>query len=333
MPDGGGLADADPGAEHELHEVGQVEPGRDGVGGEAGLQVAGLGWGQGACLAVLAADGSGVTDRVVADRAVAHGVGAQAGQRPAGGAGRLGSLGHADEAQGAVDDGGGELAEADLTERGLDVEPGRGRVQLAGGRSQRARLQIGRPQADGGSDPGPCCPVAGGEGRLVGQRREEPALGLGPAGSPPCHRPAHPVEAAEPRPGPHPSRAWVGVEVDVPVGTQRQRWTSHPLRLGTPAGAGSGSGEARASLAGRRGRGRTGTHTARAVRTVASTPPPDRPASPDQFEAANIRPRPGSGRQVHTRRRDARSRHPGSRCAAMPAHAELRAFAGRLLRG
>ncbi len=202
------------------------------------LHFAGLGWGQGPGLAVLAADGSGVADGVVADRAVAHGVGAQAGQRPAGGAGRLGSLVHADQVEGAVDDGGSELGETDLTERRLDVEPDRSLIHLAGGRSQRTCLQIGRPQPDGGSGPGPCCPVPGGEGRLLGQRGQQPALGLGPAGSPPCHRPAHPVEAAEPRPGPHPSRAWVGVEVDVPVGTQRQRWTSHPCTLGTPAGAG-----------------------------------------------------------------------------------------------
>ena len=40
VADGGGLADAHAGAEHELHEVGQVEPGRCRVGGEAGLQVA-----------------------------------------------------------------------------------------------------------------------------------------------------------------------------------------------------------------------------------------------------------------------------------------------------
>ena len=93
-----------------------------------------------------AADGSGVADRVVADRAVAHGVGAQAGQRPAGGAGRLGSLLDADEAEGAVDDGGSELAEADLTERRLDIEPGRGlRSEETAGLAQRVRPPVALP--------------------------------------------------------------------------------------------------------------------------------------------------------------------------------------------
>ena len=99
VADGGGLAEVRAGAEHELHEVGQVEPGRCRVGGEAGLQVAASPGVRAACLTVAGAMGRESRTGLWRSR-VAHGVGAQTGQRPGAAWGRLGSLGDAEEAGG-----------------------------------------------------------------------------------------------------------------------------------------------------------------------------------------------------------------------------------------
>jgi hypothetical protein len=152
---GSGFAYAHPGAEHELHEVGQVQSARFVVVVQPGLQVARFGGGEGADLTGGAGDGLGVAYRVVWDGAVADGVGAEAGQGTAGGAGGLWPVAPSQLAEAAVKQGWGELPQSQLAERGCGVQTGRGSVELPGAWGQRSGVEVGLSQRHDLAEPGP----------------------------------------------------------------------------------------------------------------------------------------------------------------------------------
>ena len=231
VADGGGLADAHAGAEHELDQVGQVQSTRPRVAAQARLKVARFGGGQRTDLTVGAGDGSGVAHRVVWDGALADRVGTEAGQGAAGCAGWLWPVSEPELSERAVEKRRGEFSQPQFAERGLDVETSRRPVELPGTWGQRAGVEVGLPQWNDLAEPGTGRPLSGGEGGPLLQRDQEarPRFGLGcvPAG----HRPVLAVVVAEPCPCPNPTRAGVMMEVDVSVRPRRQWWSSHRRTL------------------------------------------------------------------------------------------------------
>src|SRR5262249_25262501 len=78
IANGAGFADACAGAEHELHEVGQVESDSGWVGPKPGDQVSGLADGESPNAFAWAGDRLGVAHRIDPQGAVSHGAVAQA---------------------------------------------------------------------------------------------------------------------------------------------------------------------------------------------------------------------------------------------------------------
>nr|WP_208976853.1 hypothetical protein [Geodermatophilus obscurus] len=222
------LADAHAGAEHEVHEVRQVQADGLGIGGELLSQPLGLGDGQrprGLHRPGGAPQGD-LADRVGGQGAVADGEGEDAGQDAAGGLGRAGAVAAADGGQQPVDGGDGDLAQPQLAQAGQDVGVDDEAVEPLGAGGQLAGLDLGQPQLRGGGQP-----AVRGRGRrrqsaAVAQGLAQPALGLGASVAVAGDETASAVEVAKAGPGPHPSLA-DNEEVDLAEGPHRQWWPSH----------------------------------------------------------------------------------------------------------
>ena len=134
------------------------------------MQVPRLTWSQGPHLPSWVGDGQGVADGAVAGGPVPQCVAAQAGQRPAGGPGWLGTVADPDLPESAVDQGRGQFTQPQVAEGRLHVQACRCRVQLTGAGSQAARVEVGQPQRDHLAHPGTGSPLPGREGRPLVQR-------------------------------------------------------------------------------------------------------------------------------------------------------------------